>query len=366
MPKSRDGVYGVQREREKAGAHAIRLISAHVNGIDMRKNKTKMIVGDGHDPYRNLAIEELLLLGVQDGEAMLYLWQNQRTVVIGRNQNAYRECDIAALEGDGGRLARRISGGGAVYHDLGNLNFTFLLPKQDYDLHRQLGVILAAIQALGIEAQFSGRNDILSQGRKFSGNAFYHTGRASFHHGTILVNTDMDAMRKYLNVPVQKMQSKGVDSVRSRVVNLCELVPSLGVDEVTNAMHRAFVGEYGGEGTLVHAKDLAQQSGFAPLYEKYQSPQWRLGKNPRFDVQLQTRFSWGGIELGLAIAGGIVDRANIYSDAMDADFISRMAQRLEGVEYSHKGLCDAMSDFSETEKSSLAAQVAQWMMDNTL
>ncbi len=181
----------------------------------------RLLLSRDTNPHRNLAREEALLLGFDGGasaDAVLYLWQNASTVVIGRNQNAWRECRTQQLEADGGTLARRTTGGGAVFHDLGNLNFSFLMPRAAYDLHRQLGVVQAAVRAFGIECEFSGRNDLLAGGRKFSGNAFRFTKDGALHHGTLMVKVDPERMAKYLQVSKEKLEAKGVKSVPSRVV----------------------------------------------------------------------------------------------------------------------------------------------------
>ena len=200
--------------------------------------------GRGYDPYENLALEEALLHRVGEGELILYLWQNERTVVIGRNQNPWKECRTALLAEEGGRLARRLSGGGAVFHDLGNLNFTFLMSAEDWDLPRQLTVIERACRSLGIPAERSGRNDLLADGRKFSGNAFYqHNGKA-YHHGTLMVDVDMEMVQRYLSPSKAKLAAKGVDSVRSRVVNLREFVPDLTVEQLADALIAAIAEVY--------------------------------------------------------------------------------------------------------------------------
>ena len=199
-------------------------------------NRLIWLETDNTYPYRNLAMEEYMTNHVPDGTCILFLWQNRHTVVIGRNQNCWKECRVNFLEEEGGYLVRRLSGGGAVFHDLGNLNFTFIVRKTDYDVERQLQVILEAVRRLGIQAEKTGRNDITVEGRKFSGNAFYQTGDCCYHHGTLLVHADKENMSRYLNVPREKLASKGVSSVKSRVANLDEFCPGLTVDRVKAAL----------------------------------------------------------------------------------------------------------------------------------
>ena len=271
---------------------------------------------DCTNPYRNLAVEQTLLETVPEDTCILYLWQNRRTVVIGRNQNAWKECRTTALEADGGFLARRLSGGGAVFHDLGNLNFTFLVNKADYDLPRQLSVIVEACRCLGIPAACSGRNDVLAGGRKFSGNAFYaHQGK-SYHHGTLLVDVDMSAMDRYLSPSRAKMEAKGVSSVRSRVVNLTELKPGLTVNEMASQMEDAFQLVYGLPAQRLKETSLDQQR-IGELTRRNGSWEWLYGRELACTLNCGGRFGWGGIELCLTVEGGVITQASVYTDAMD-------------------------------------------------
>jgi len=323
---------------------------------------TKVIRTRTLDPWWNLAVEEYLLGRVREGECILYLWQNQNTVVIGRNQNAWRECRAELLESEGGKLARRLSGGGAVYHDEGNLNFTFLVRREDYNLDRQLEVILSAVKSLGIGAEKSGRNDITADGRKFSGNAFYFAGTSAYHHGTILVSTDFEKLTRYLQVSKEKISGKGITSVRSRVVNLTELDPSVTVDKVAEALAEAFAIVYGCTPATGDGSEDIDPGEVRKLREKYASWEWRYGQTPRFDITLETRFPWGGIEMGLNLKNGKVISSKVYSDAMDEAFIGMLPDVLAGCPFSFRNLADRIrSSFSSASNREMAIDIAAWL-----
>ena len=223
-----------------------------------------LALGPGSYPYPNFGMEEYLLYHVEEEECILYLWQNEKTVVIGRNQNAWKECRREELEAAGGHLVRRLSGGGAVFHDLGNLNFTFITRKDNYDVTKQTEVILRAVKKLGVNAERTGRNDITVDGRKFSGNAYYETGDFCYHHGTILLSVDKEEMARYLNVSREKLRSKSVDSVKSRVANLIEFVPDLTVRRMRDSLEES-AGPCG-RGACPGRKDLVRRPGYG-LYE---------------------------------------------------------------------------------------------------
>ena len=258
------------------------------------------------DPYVNLAAEEHLTMNAEEGEVTLYLWQNAHTVVIGKNQNPWRECDVEAIKRDGIYLARRISGGGAVYHDMGNLNFTFIARDDLFDIERQTDVILLACRLLGINASKTGRNDLTVTGRKFSGHAYYSSGGYNYHHGTIMMDVAAEDLSKYLNVSQAKLKSKGVESVRSRVTNLREHVdePLRSADTkkliaaMQDAMIRAASREYGSEPVEEALPEIPKA-----LLDKYASEEWRLGTKIPFEKVIEHRFEWGGIEIQLAMKG---------------------------------------------------------------
>lgn len=288
--------------------------------------RARLLRSKDTNPHRNLAREEALLLSRRD-EAILYLWQNAKTVVIGRNQNAWRECRTGLLHEEGGTLARRTTGGGAVFHDLGNLNFSFILPRGAYDLERQLSVVRAAVKSFGIDCVFSGRNDLLAEGRKFSGNAFRFTREAALHHGTLMVAVDPDKMARYLQVSEEKLAARGVKSVPSRVVNLSAL-GDVTIETLGLALTAAFAAAYGD--CAVEDADALSLPDYETLAARNAAWDWNLGAAPAFDASFARRFDWGGVELQLSLREGRIARCAVYTDAMDVEMAGVLEAALTG------------------------------------
>jgi len=301
------------------------------------------------DPYHNLALEELLLRQMEPGRVLLYLWQNGHTVVIGRNQNAWRECRLEEFVTQRGRLARRISGGGAVYHDLGNLNFSFIADNRLFDIKRQMEVICRAVRSFGIEAEQSGRNDLLAQGRKFSGNAYHYAGHASLHHGTLLISSDLSRLGHFLAPSQEKLEANGVQSVRSRVMNLCELNENLTPKAMEEALLRAF-GEVYGQAPQEYPMDEINGKSLDLLIEQYESDEWRLERRWAAPHRLQHRFSFGEMEVLFKVDQGQVKQAKVYSDAMDAIWVKRLEAALLGRPYTAEGLSAAVPESQQNPK----------------
>lgn len=324
------------------------------------------IESKGHDPYRNLAIEECLLNLCDDGP-VLYLWQNERTVVIGRNQDPKRECRTDLLEAEGGHLARRLSGGGAVYHDLGNLNFSFIARREDYDTAGQLDVIRHAMNGLGIKAVFSGRNDLEIDGRKFSGSAFYECGGRCCHHGTIMVDVDGDAMARYLMVSDGKLKSKGVASVHARVVSLKELLPGIIVGRVKDALLAAFEDAYGTRYRKIDESALDTDK-IRAIESRFRDPAWIYGRFGECGVNPPSgnsagrtrRFKWGEVSVRLNVENGIVTDAAVHSDAMETDWAIKAQSALIGIKHGEiAGVLENCPMPAEIKRD-LAAWIYEW------
>lgn len=295
--------------------------------------KLQFIVSDQMEPYWNIAVENFL---VESAECVtLYLWRNRRTVVIGQNQNPYSEVNVEALEADGGFLMRRKTGGGAVYHDDGNLNFSFVVPKALYDQQRQFSVIQRAVESFGLHTELSGRNDILAEGRKFSGNAFSKGRVNDLHHGTLLISGDMSDLAHYLKPKPAKLQKHGVASVRSRVVNLAELNPEITPESIAPRLKEAFLSEYSEYSENSENSDFSEiikRPEVRALHDHFASPEWKYGRWRTFTAQHSAQFDWGGVELALTVdeSRGIITDVQLASDALDLAALDAARRLLTG------------------------------------
>ena len=300
----------------------------------------------------NLALEAWLTgcAGRLQDAAILYLWQNEKTVVIGKNQNAWRECRVLQLMEDGGCLVRRLSGGGAVFHDLGNLNVSFCVPRKDENTERQTGVILNALHLLGVHATANGRNDLELDGRKFSGHAAYRQREAVCHHCTLMLHVDSDAMERYLSVSPLKLRSKAVDSVRARVVNLSDRFPSLTIPALLQALKESFGNVYG---LPVQTFDRPiPKDELTALRDRFASWEWTYGRQIPFDIEEAARFDWGEAVLQLQVSGGVLQHVTCYTDAMDPVWTERMSDALQGVRFTVEDIGSTLTQLScanETE-----------------
>ena len=300
--------------------------------------KLQFVVSNQTNPYLNIAVENYLV--ACSDAVVLYLWRNRRTVVIGQNQNPYSEVNLEALEADGGYLMRRRTGGGAVYHDDGNLNFSFIVPKAIYDQRRQFSVIQRAVESFGLHTEISGRNDLLCEGRKFSGNAFSKGQKNDLHHGTLLISGDMSDLARYLRPKPAKLQKHGVSSVRSRVVNLAELNPAITPESIAPRLRAAFEEVYGSKSEEIPFVELAKHSDVTDLRDEFASDEWRLGRWQTFTAQRSAQFDWGGVELSVTIEDNRIADVQLASDALDLAALDEARLLLMGADIKKRPLSE--------------------------
>ena len=262
----------------------------------------------------------------------MYLWKNQRTVVIGYNQNPYSECNVQLLHDEGGHLMRRGTGGGAVYHDLGNINFSFIADKSLYDVKKQLSVIQDALLSYGLQTEISGRNDLTCEGRKFSGNAFAKGQRNNLHHGTILIKTDGTMMQRYLIVDKAKLMKNGVKSVASRVINLSELVPELTSESIKQPLMTSFEKVYRGKAEIIDFDTLINNKEVQAIKDEISSHDFLFGRWEQFKTTKRARFPWGGVEISLQVdeANAVIKEVQIASDCLEPEAIQHAEKLLQG------------------------------------
>lgn len=325
----------------------------------------RVVVSEKTDPWFNLAMENWIFRDLPRDEHVLFLWRNDPSVVIGRHQNPWVECDLAHMRRDGVVLARRQSGGGAVYHDHGNVNFSFISPASEYSKDRNFAVVLEALEASGVPATRSRRNDILvadgaTNTRKISGSAFKHTRERCFHHGTLLLDADLERLHRYLTPVSQRLKAKGTRSVPWPVINLRQIRRDLTYQGLFQALIDAFTGRHGMDAVPVH-REGEDMSAFNPDFDAYHRTmgewEWLYGMTPEF---VHTVRNLPGTEtLNLVVHGGLIERVEPEEGCVSGsrDVSRTLIAALKGVRYEKTDIIDALE--GALVKSVISAVVAE-------
>lgn len=303
------------------------------------------------DPHVNLALEEYVLRHRFPGEECLLFYINEPSIIIGRNQNTIEEIEADLVRDRGIHVVRRISGGGAVYHDLGNLNFSFLAPYAFDRFNRYehfTRPVISVLQELGVPAELSGRNDILADGRKISGNAQFTSGDRMFSHGTLLLDSDLDVIPTVLTPKPGKIESKGHKSVRSRVANISEfLAEPLTVEEFRG---RLLDGIFGSRSDLPQLElgEADWKAVEALVAEKYGTWDWNFGKSPPCNVQRARRFPVGEIDARIDVQNGRIAGLRFFGDYLGRSDVGELEQLLAGEPYDRGAIGAALEPVDVT------------------
>ena len=261
------------------------------------------IINKKTDPRYNLALEEYVLKNVPTSEDIVMLWQNEPAIIIGRNQNTIEEINVEYVKENNIHVVRRTSGGGAVYHDFGNLNYTFVTNnlKDNLNNYRKFTEpVINALVDLGVPAEFSGRNDIVVEGKKISGNAQSYFKNRMFHHGTILLNANLDDVAKMLQVKADKIESKGIKSIRSRVGNILPYIKGkMNMEEFINYLLVHILKTNTIEDKTYHLTEQDYQAIDKLMREKYMTWEWNYGESPEFSVVKEKRYAGGKLQFYL-------------------------------------------------------------------
>lgn len=296
------------------------------------------------DPRINLAIEEYALKKLDIEDTYLLFYINEPSIIIGKNQNSVEEINTKYVEENGIHVVRRLSGGGAVYHDHGNLNFSFITKDDGESFHnfkKFTAPVVEALKSLGVEAEMSGRNDILAEGRKISGNAQFSTRGRMFSHGTLLFDSEIEHVVSALNVKKDKIESKGIKSIRSRVANIKEfLKEDIEIEQFRQLLLEAIfkskdIPKY--ELTEEDWKNIHELS-----KERYQNWDWNYGKSPKFNLQHSHRFPVGQIDVRLDVTKGKIENCKIYGDFFGVGDVSEVENLLSGVKYEKAEISQAL------------------------
>ncbi|MCX6089477.1 MAG: lipoate--protein ligase [Candidatus Atribacteria bacterium] len=305
------------------------------------------------DPHYNLALEEYLMDILPEDSKCLLLWQNRPSIIIGKHQNTIEEINADFVRENNINVVRRMSGGGAVYHDLGNLNFTFIvgerIPSQLFDFRSFTVPVVSCLRGLGVQAEFNNRNDLTIDEKKFSGNAQFIRKRKCLHHGTLLFNINLDHLEQALRVSQDKIESKGIKSVRSRVTNI---LPLLSVPITLEEFKHAILDELERSGDRIEIKHLTpeEEKKIQELVRtKYGTWEWNYGESPRYTLKKSRRFDFGKVEVLLDVNQGIIQTCKLYGDFFGKEEISILEEKLAGCRYEKASIEQALAGVNVSE-----------------
>lgn len=301
------------------------------------------------DPSINLALEEYILNNFGEQDTYLLFYINRPSIIIGRNQNTVEEINTDYVDANGIKVVRRLSGGGAVYHDKGNLNFSFIT-KDDgnsfQDFAKFTQPVVEALNKLGVPAVLEGRNDLAADGRKISGNAMFSTKGRMFSHGTLMYDSELEHVVSALNVKKEKIESKGIKSIRSRVANISEFLN----EKITMKEFKELILRH-----IFEVEDVQE----VPHYElteqdwknvhqiaerRYQNWDWNYGKSPSFNFQESHKFPGGLVDIRLDVKRGMVENCKVYGDFFGIGDVKVVENQLQGVRFERKAIEDALAD----------------------
>jgi lipoate-protein ligase A len=311
------------------------------------------IINKKTDPRYNLALEEYVLKNMDTEEDIVLLWQNEPSIIIGRNQNTIEEINVEYVKEKNIHVVRRTSGGGAVYHDLGNLNYTFVTNnlKDNLNNYRKFTEpVIDALKDLGVPAEFSGRNDIVVDGKKISGNAqSYHKNRM-FHHGTILLNIDLDDVAKMLKVKADKIESKGIKSTRSRVNNILPYFKKkMTMEEFIDFLLKHILKTDNIEEKTYHLTEIDYQAIDKLMKDKYMTWEWNYGESPEFSIFKERRYTGGNLQFHLDVKEGIIKDAKLYGDFLGKLDVKDITNIITGTKYREEDVKDKLKDLNFAE-----------------
>lgn len=301
------------------------------------------------DPRLNLAIEEHLLRNVSSEEPLLLFYINAPSVIIGRNQNSIEEIDPTFVRENNIHVVRRLSGGGAVYHDLGNLNFSFITNgKRDlHNFEKFTQPVIEVLNRLGVTAVLQGKSDILVDGKKISGNAQYASQRRMFSHGTILFNTNLENMLRAINPRQTKIESKAVQSIRSFVTNVREhLSEELSIAQLRQALLTGIFGQDEIPTYALTAADWEQIREIAT--QRYMTWDWNYGRSPGFNIQKTEKLPVGKLDVRIEVEKGHIQAIKIYGDFSGQLEVAELEKQLIGLRYETTTLAEALADVDLT------------------